>query len=53
MDKERRAIKKCAEWLAYCLEIGWSKEHLNALEKLWWEYHDKNGKVKNFFNQNK
>lgn len=43
-DDERpteRAMRKCAEWLAYCLRIGWSRKELDALESLWWKYHDK------------
>lgn len=38
--KTEKASKKLAKWLAYCLEIGWSKDHLDALEELWWKYHD-------------
>lgn len=40
MKKSEEAIKKCAEWLAYCLSIGWKKELLNELEKIWWKHHD-------------
>ena len=40
-----RAIKKCAVWLIFCLSIGWKKEQLDALEKLWWEFHDENGNM--------
>ncbi len=45
-EPTRKGIKKCAEWLAYCLKIGWEKEHINALEKLWWKHHDENGNLK-------
>ncbi len=43
--QEPRAIayKKCAKWLAYCLDIGWDKSSIDGLEKLWWEHHDHNG----------
>lgn len=35
-----RAIKKCAEWLMYCLEIGWAKADLDELESAWLLCHD-------------
>jgi hypothetical protein len=41
-----KAIKACAEWLAYCLSIGWSKDKLDLLEALWWEHHDDDGRLK-------
>lgn len=41
-----QAIKDCADWLAYCLSIGFPKEALDSLEKLWWKHHDNNGKLK-------
>lgn len=37
------AIRTCAEWLATCVRLGWSKADLDALEALWWKYHDKRG----------
>jgi hypothetical protein len=37
--KTNKAIKECARWLAYCIEIGWEKKDLDMLEKLWWKYH--------------
>jgi hypothetical protein len=37
--REPLAIQKCAEWLAFCLSIGWKKEQLDALEKVWWDFH--------------
>ena len=43
--KTSRAIKKCAEWLAYCLSIGWNKKSLDGLERIWWEYHDDYGNL--------
>lgn len=42
----QRKFKKCAEWLAYCLEIGYHKSQLDALEKLWMDNHDDNGNFK-------
>jgi hypothetical protein len=38
-----QAKRKCAEWLVKCLELGWRKDQLNALEKTWWKFHDENG----------
>lgn len=37
------AVRACAEWLATCLRLGWSRDALDALEKLWWEHHDPKG----------
>jgi len=42
----RKGIKLCAEWLAYCLKIGWSRDDLDRLEEVWWEYHDEDGNLK-------
>jgi hypothetical protein len=44
--KTQKAIIQCAGWLRYCLEIGWQKSDLDALENLWWEYHDERGNLK-------
>lgn len=41
-----KAARKKADWLAYCLEIGWEKDHLDGLSKLWDDYYDENGNVK-------
>lgn len=46
MSKTIRAIEKCAEWLAYCHRIGWTRESLDRLEELWWEYHDERGEIR-------
>ena len=45
-DATKIGIKKCAIWLTYCLEVGWKKEHLDDLEKLYWRWKDKNGNLK-------
>ncbi len=37
--------RKCLEWLKYCLSIGWKKEHLKGLQKIWLKCHDKNGNL--------
>ena len=39
------ALRKCARWLAYCLSIGWRRDHLDALEALWWKHHDNTGRL--------
>lgn len=43
--RTQRAIRECVEWLHYCLSIGWNKSQLNALEALWWKYHDNYGRL--------
>lgn len=30
--------RRCAWWLNECLRVGWSKDELPALEKLFWKY---------------
>lgn len=40
-----RGTKACANWLKYCLELGYKKEHLDVLEKVWNDYHDENGNL--------
>lgn len=35
----KRQIEACANWLAYCLSIGWKKSDLDELERIWWKYH--------------
>lgn len=41
-----RALEKCAEWLVFCIRIGWPKSDLDRLDALWWEYHDEQGNLK-------
>ena len=41
--RSRYALQACAEWLAFCLSIGWKKSSLDRLEATWWEHHDDNG----------
>ena len=45
-EMSRKGIKLCAEWLAYCLKISWSRDDLDRLEEVWWEYHDEDGNLK-------
>jgi hypothetical protein len=42
----REAVHKCAEWLAYCVRIGWRRDELDFLEGLWWKYHDNRGNLR-------
>lgn len=41
-----RGIRMCAEWLVYCLSIGWSRDDLDELEKIWWSVYDLNGNMR-------
>ncbi len=45
MSTTLKAIKACADWLRYCLSIGWSRDDIDALEALWWQYHDEYGNL--------
>lgn len=38
-----QAAKKKADWLAYCLSIGWEKKELDDLSKVWDDYYDEEG----------
>ena len=40
-----KAVKKCAEWLATCIKLGWGRECLDDLEKIWWKHHDEQGNL--------
>ena len=40
-----RAVIACGQWLAFCLSIGWRRDELDALESLWWKYHDRTGQL--------
>jgi hypothetical protein len=42
-----KARRECAEWLSYCLKIGWAKASLDELEKIWWRFHDGQGRLVN------
>lgn len=39
----RQAIFACARFLQACISFGWSRDHLDYLEELWWRYHDDRG----------
>lgn len=40
-----KAIERCAEWLVYCLSIGYKKSQLDRLEGIWWEHHNEKGEL--------
>lgn len=42
-EKTKKGIERCANWLHYCLSIGWDKKDLDGLEKIFWTYKDGNG----------
>jgi len=48
MTKEQAAKKK-AEWLAKCLDFGWSKNDLEGLSNIWDEFKDENGNMRPSF----
>ena len=41
----QEAIRNCAFWLQHCLKLGWKKTELDALEALWWKYHNDKGEL--------
>lgn len=45
VEKSLKAVTRCAEWLVYCLSIGWSEKDLDELQSIWWRYHDHNGRL--------
>lgn len=48
MTKEQAAKKK-AEWLAKCLDFGWSKNDLEGLSNIWDKFKDENGNMRPSF----
>jgi hypothetical protein len=45
MARSQKAIMACARWLTYCLSIGWTHDDLDALDAIWWEWHDDHGRL--------
>lgn len=43
-----QARKECAEFLVEMLRIGWLREQLDDLEKLWWIVRDNRGNVRQY-----
>jgi hypothetical protein len=37
---------KLARWLQYCLSTGWSKDDLDALERIWRTFRNENGALR-------
>lgn len=35
-----RAQRKCAQFLSYCLSIGWDRSCLDDIERIFWLYRD-------------
>lgn len=46
MRPTTRAAKACADWLAYCREIGWHKDDMSRLADIWWDFHDDDGTLR-------
>lgn len=44
--RSQKAAKACAQWLVFCLRIGWQRSQLDALERVWWEHHDDYGNLR-------
>jgi hypothetical protein len=45
-DKHLRGLERCADYLRYCLSIGWSRASLDSLEALWWADRDRLGNLR-------
>jgi hypothetical protein len=45
MTRSSKAIYACADWMSYCLKIGWRQSDLDDLQRLWWQWHDDDGKL--------
>jgi hypothetical protein len=39
------ASRACAHWLQTCLKIGWPRQSLDRLQRIWWTFHDARGKL--------
>ena len=37
--------RKLLDWIKFCFEIGWSKEHVIKLKDFWLETHDEYGNL--------
>jgi hypothetical protein len=40
-------VRACHKWLSYCLSIGWPRETLKGLADLFWQHHDRDGRLTN------
>lgn len=43
--QKMKAVRKRADWLKYCLELGFEKDQLDALAETWDKYHDEFGNL--------
>jgi len=43
-DATTRALMDCVDFLSQMKFYGWAEETLPDLERLWWRYHDADGK---------
>lgn len=41
----RKGVMKRAEWLSFCLSIGWQKDQLDGLGDIWDKHHDEAGNL--------
>jgi len=44
-NQKNKGHKKRAEWLSYCLSIGWKNDQLDDLQKIWDQHHDEAGNL--------
>lgn len=45
-DATREAVRASLDWVEACQRLGWPADDLDALESLWWQYHDSHGNKK-------
>ncbi len=45
-DATHDGLRHCLKWLDACRELGWGESVMPELEKLFWKYHDKEGRQK-------
>lgn len=45
MPRTIKALRDCAWFLSEMLRIGWKKSDLDWLEALWWDHHDRQGRL--------
>lgn len=44
-QRSPKALKECVRWLGFCRKIGFKTEEVDALDRLWWRYHDEDGNL--------
>jgi len=45
-DASLEGIQKALIWVDSCKKLGWPEDVLPEMEKLFWKYHDRDGKKK-------